>query len=320
MPPPAASALATPALAASAPLAPTPAATAGPGGNGAAYRLLALAVLLFGGVWPITKSALADATPLWFATGRAGFAALGLMALVAWQGRLRLPAREDWPVVAAIGLLQLAGFFSLGHLALALVPAGRTAVVANATTIWVVPLSVLLLGERMTPRRWLAGGLGLLGVASLAGLFTPGAMGGGAGSPLGYALLLGAALSWSLAIVALRARPPRRPVVELLPWCFVLAALVLGALALWREPAGGIGRSSWPALLFVGLVAAPLGTWATVEVQRRLSPLACSVGFLLMPVVGLLLAAAWLGEALGPDVLAGTALIVASVAIMARER
>jgi fatty-acyl-CoA synthase len=37
---------------------------------------LVISVLLFGGVWPVSKDALQDATPLWFALNRAGMAAV----------------------------------------------------------------------------------------------------------------------------------------------------------------------------------------------------------------------------------------------------
>jgi drug/metabolite transporter (DMT)-like permease len=55
---------------------------------GSALRLLLVAVVLFGGAWPITKAALADATPLWFGTSRAGLAALVAALLLAALGRL----------------------------------------------------------------------------------------------------------------------------------------------------------------------------------------------------------------------------------------
>ncbi len=46
-------------------------------------------------------------------------------------------------------------------------PAGRTAILANTTTIWVVPLSLIFLRERIPRGRWIAAGLGLAGVAVL---------------------------------------------------------------------------------------------------------------------------------------------------------
>lgn len=282
-----------------------------------ALRLLGVAVVLFGGVWPLTKHALADATPLWFGFSRAGLAAVSAAALLLLLGRLRLPPRRDWPVVAALGLGQIGGFFALAHLALVWVPAGRTALLANVTIFWLVPLSVLLLGERVPPRRWAAAALGLGGVAVMVGPWAipweqPGMV-------LGHGLLLLASLAWSLAIVATRARPPAVPMLELLPFAFAVGALLLLPLALWQEPAGGIGAGALWQALFIGLVAAPIGTWAVIEAGRHLDAVLASVGFLLVPVLGVALGTLWLGESLGWDLLLGGALVVASVWLAAKE-
>ena len=283
----------------------------------AGLRYLAVSVLLFGGIWPVTKHAFAHATPLRFALNRAGLAALASALLLAAFGRLRPPRRADLPAVVSIGLLQLGAFFALTHLALGFVPAGRTAILSNVTVFWLVPLSVLALGERVSPRQWAAAAVGLLGVLAL---MAPWAVPGRAASGAlgGYALLLGASLAWSVAILVTRRFPPQRPVLELLPWCFGLGALLLLPLALLREPAGGIGREAWPHAAFVGAVAAPVGTWATIEAGRRLSGVLASLGFLAIPAFGVALSNLWLGEPLGWDVLLGAALILGSVAIAAR--
>jgi drug/metabolite transporter (DMT)-like permease len=280
-------------------------------------RYLAVWVLLFGGIWPVTKHAFAHATPLWFALNRAALAALASAVLLGATGRLRLPRRADLPAVASIGLLQLGGFFALTHLALGFVPAGRTAILSNVTVFWLVPLSVLALGERVSPRQWAAAAVGLLGVLALMAPWA--APASGSGSLGGYALLLGASLAWSVAILVTRRFPPQRPVLELLPWCFAIGALLLLPFALLREPAGGIGREAWPHAAFVGGVAAPIGTWATIEAGRRLSGVLASLGFLAIPAFGVALSSLWLGEPMGWDVLLGGALILGSVAIAARR-
>ncbi|MDW8315754.1 MAG: DMT family transporter [Rhodovarius sp.] len=290
--------------------------TGGPSREGEGLRLLLLAVLLFGSVWPLSMHALNDATPVWFATARAGLAALALVLLLLPLDRLRLPGRGDLGAVVMVGTFQLAGFFLLAHLALPLVGAARTAILSNVTLIWLVPLSMLVLGEKVSPRRWAAAGVALAGVLIMTGPWAfdwaaPGVL-------VGHALLLGSALSWSIAIIALRRFPPRAPMVELLPWSFLLAALLLALAAIWREPAGGIGAGSWLHAAFIGLVAAPIGTWAVVESGRRLPAVTASVGFLLVPVLGLALAHLWLQEPLGWDLVAGGLLIVASVVMAAR--
>ena len=275
-----------------------------------------MAVALFGSAWPVTKHALRDATPLWFAASRAGLATLVLFALLAALGRLHRPRSGDWPTLLALGVLQIGGFFVLSHLAVALVPAGRTAVLSNLTLVWLVPLSVAFLGERVSAARWVAVALGLCGAAVLVG---PWAVDWGDGPVLaGNAMLLGAALSWSLAILVTRARPPRSPVLDLLPYALGIGTLMVAALALVREPAGGVGPGAWLHAAAIGLLAAPLGTWCAVEAGRRLPAAVSASGFLLMPVLGVAGGALWLGEPVGWDMWAGGALILASVALAAR--
>lgn len=271
-------------------------------------------MLLFGGIWPITKAALAHATPLWFALNRAAMAGAVAAVLVGALGRLRLPARGDWPAILGIGLLQIGGFFALTHFALGFLPAGRTAILANVTIFWLIPLSVVWLGDRVSARQWAAAAVGLAGVVVL---MQPWAAAPGPGVVWGYAALLAAGLGWSIAILLTRRFPPQRPVLDLLPWCFGAGALLILPFALLREPAGGIGAAAWPYAAFVGAIAAPIGTWATVEAGRRLPGVIASLGFLVVPALGVLISNLWLAEPLGWDVLAGGGLIIISVALAA---
>lgn len=289
---------------------------------------LFISVALLSSAWPLTKIALQHgAPPLWFAEGRAVLSGLVVALLLAPLGRLRLPQRADLPALLAIGGLQLGVYFALAHLALVFVPAGRTSVLANTTTIWVVPLSLIVLRESIPPRRWLAALLGVLGIGVLIG---PWAIDWSApGVLLGHALLLGAALAWAVAIIVLRRFRPASTLFALLPWCFLIASAMLAGLLL-LEPAaapgvggwlgaGGLGadRLAWAALAYIGCLASPLGTWCVVEATARLPSVVSSVGFLATPAVGVLLSNRLLGEALTPDLLAGSALILGGVACAA---
>ena len=99
---------------------------------------------------------------------------------------------------------------------------------------------------------------------------------------------------------------------------FSIGALLILPFAWVMEPQGGVAADAWPALLFIGLVAAPVGTWAVIEAGRHLNAVLASLGFLLVPVVGVALATLWLHEPLGWDLLLGGALIVASVVMAAK--
>lgn len=271
------------------------------------------AALLLGASWPLTRYALLQgAGAAWFALGRVGLSAVVTIVVLLVLGRLRLPGRLDMPALFAIGLLQLAGFFAFAHAALAWVPAGRTALLANCTIVFTVPLALLVLRERISGRRWIAAGLGLAGVAVLMG---PWSIDWSAPHLLvGHAELMGAALCWSIAMLVVRRFPPRSSMLELLPWSFCIATLALAPLTL------GHAFGIWPRgarvpLVLIGLIVAPVGTWCVMQAQIMLPLVVASVGFLAGPAFGVILASAFLGEALGFDILLGAGLILLAAAL-----
>src|SRR5277367_5194222 len=190
---------------------------------------LAASVILLSSAWPLTKIALSlGSTPIWFAEGRAVLSGATIAIILTLRGRLRVPQREDLPALVAVGVGQLGLYFAFAHEAVAWVAAGRTAILANTTTIWVVPLSLIFLREHIPPRRWLAAGFGLAGVVVL---MSPWAIDWSSRNALiGHAFLLGASLSWSVAIIVTRAARPRSTMFELLPWCFAVCAAMLAPL------------------------------------------------------------------------------------------
>ena len=280
--------------------------------------VLLLSVVFLSSAWPLTKLAIGHgAAPLWFAESRAVLSGLTAAALLGTGGRIALPVRQDLPAVVSVGLFQLAAFFAFAHLAVAWVPAGRTAVLANTTTIFVVPLSVVVLGETITPRRWVATAVGLAGIAVLVG---PWAIDWASKRALiGNGFLLCAALSWAVALITVRRMPPRRSMFELLPWCFLLGSLALLPIVLAEEPhiELGVGAAAWGPLVYIGLLAGPLGTWGVMEAAMLLPALVSSLGYLATPAVGILLSAWILGEPITPDLVTGTALILVGVGLAA---
>jgi drug/metabolite transporter (DMT)-like permease len=279
---------------------------------------MAASVVLLSSAWPLTKLALMQGTtPLWFAEARALLSFVTALALVGLRGGIRVPGRQDWPAVLAVGLLQLGLFFALVHAAVAWVPAGRTAILANTTTIWVVPLSLIVLHEAVPPRRWLAAALGLLGVLVLMGPWSIDWR--DRGMVIGHLFLLGASLAWGIAIIVVRGARPRQSMFALLPWCFALASLSLLPLVAWEAPHGQFapGPVAWGAMAYIGVLAGPVGTWCIMEATVLLPTMVTSVGFLATPAVGLVLSNIVLGEAFTPELLSGSALILGSVGIAA---
>jgi drug/metabolite transporter (DMT)-like permease len=282
------------------------------------FSQLAVSVILLGSGWPLTKIALSlGSTPIWFAEGRSVLSGATIAVILALRGRLRVPHRDDLPALVAVGVCQFGLYFAFAHEAVAWVSAGRTAILANTTTIWVVPLSLIFLREHIPPRRWLAAGLGLAGVLVL---MSPWAIDWSSRDALiGHAFLLAASLSWSVSIIVTRAAMPRSTMFELVPWCFGICAVLLAPLVLWHAPDGGIGMHpmSWASLAYIGLIASPFGSWCVIEAAAKLPTVVSSIGFLTTPAVSLILANLTLGERITPDLLAGSALIIVGVGMAA---
>lgn len=283
-------------------------------GAGRALLLLAALVLIWGANWPIMKFGLTLVTPFWFGVLRLLLGMVTLFAVLAALGRLRLPPRADLSVVFSIGLLQMALFLALVNLALQIVPAGRSAVLAYTTPLWVAPGAVLLLGERMTRAR----GLGLaLGLGGLLVLFNPLEFPWSDGrAVLGNAMLIGAAMGWALSIILLRRHRWSVPALELVPWQMLLAILPLAGAAVALE---GAPRLAWSwdlfwLLAYNGPLATGLCYVISMTLQLALPAVTVSLGFLAVPAFGVLASTLALGEPLPLSLLGGMALILAGLA------
>jgi drug/metabolite transporter (DMT)-like permease len=281
-----------------------------------AYGLLALVVILWGANWPTMKVGLHYITPLWFGCIRMGLGSACLFAYLAVIGRLALPTRHDLPVIASVGLCQMAIFQPLVNYGLQHVPAGRSSVLVYTTPLWVVPAAVLFLGEKLT--RLKAAGLvsGLLGVAVL---FNPLALDWSDGSVMrGSLALMLSAMIWGVAILHIRTHRWHLSPLQLTAWQLLLAFVLLLPLALVVDGPAAIDWNG--TLLAVILYNGPLATafcfWASTSISRALPATTSSLSFLAVPAMGLALSTLALGEPLTLTLLGGFGLILAGVLLV----
>ena len=137
-----------------------------------AVTLLVLVILLWGVNWPVMKQVVGHMPPVTFVASRLLLGALSLLAFTAATRQLRLPARADLPVILSVGVLQMGLFMLLVTIAVQHVPAGRAGILAYTTPLWVVPLALVFLKEKVGWAK--AGGL-VVGLAGVAVLFNPAA-------------------------------------------------------------------------------------------------------------------------------------------------
>lgn len=285
-----------------------------------AWLQLAANIILFGLSWPIIKIGLEASTPLWFAAARATLSATTAFILLACLGRLAWPHRADWPIVLSVGALQLSCFFAFSNLGMQSLPAGRSSVLAYTTTLWIVPLS-LLIGEKVG---WRAVAGVLLGLAGIVVLVDPLRFDWSDKAIIwGHIWLLLAGFTWAIAIVHIRRHRWQLAPLDALPWQMSVATVLLWVLALIAEPAGHLELDSkglWMSLLYIGAFAGPIATWAAVSVGRALPPVVGSMSMLGVPLLSIASSVVLLGETITAPLAIGTALVIAGIAVVILDR
>ena len=278
-----------------------------------------VAQLLVVGLWAstfiVTKHAFAELTPLAFTFVRFGLmTTLGFAVLFA-RGRSWRIDRRDWPRFALAGLSGYT-FYQLGFV----LGLERTSPFASSLLIAMVPLITLVMlavrGERAPARGWVGLAVALVGVMIfLADQWSRGA----AGSLIGDALSVGAAVSFALYGIA------NRPLVsDYPPETYTAYALLAGSVPLMLIGAPAALAQHWGAVSSLGwleigymvvlpvYVAYMLWNWA---IARRGAAKATSFT-LLVPIASGALSAWLFGERFGLAKLLGAALVLTGLAII----
>ena len=279
-----------------------------------ALVLLVLLALVWGAHWTVVKVGLQYMPPFTYGVLRLVGGALTIVAILAFQRRLRLPPRGDLPIVVSVGVLQVTAGIVLMNFALQIVPAGRSSVLAFSTPLWVA-LLLWLVFRKVLRRAELVGVA--LGIAGIIALLHPAAIDWGV--PLqvvGTLALVLQAVLWAVVTLHIRRHTWRATPLDLQPW-ILLTALVPVAIAAFLLEQGR--EVDWqPITVLILLYSGPLATafanWASQSITRSLGSVAATTGFLATPVVGLATASIVLQEPLGLIDVVGFGLVLGGIA------
>ena len=277
--------------------------------------LLLVVVLAWGTVWPVNKALLAYMPPIWSIALRTGISVLALFAISLLATGVVAPKRGDAPVLISMVVLHMVGFTVLSTLALQLVPAGQSAVLAYTSVLWAPLGAALFLGETLSLRRAIGLGLGVLG---LVVIFNPLAFDwSDRGAVAGNAALLVAAMLWAASIVHNRAHVWRVTPFQLAPWQALLSVSILVPLAIWVEGVPDIRWTQEAVLLlaFAGIPGTALAYWAAAVSSSELPASTTSIGLLGVPAVSVAVALLLLGEQPSASLIVALGLILVGVVI-----
>jgi len=259
---------------------------------------LSFTALGWGLNWPVVKSLLGEMPPL-AARGFAGvLAGLGLALVAAMRGRsLSVPKGRRAPLAAA-ALLNVTAWMGLPTLGLLFLPAGEAAMICYTMPAWTALAAWPVLGERPSATRVLALLLGMAGVAVLVA---------GTGVSLdhgklpGVALLLAAALLFSLGTVWFKRHPLGLDPMVAVAWQVGLGCLPLaaGSLVLEHFDPAALSARAWAEFLYMATLPLCLCYLTWFAALAALPAGVAAIGTLATPLIGVLSAALLLGEPFG---------------------
>ena len=238
------------------------------------------------------------------------------------QGRLRLPDKADVPIILSVGGIMLGLYSSIFQNALVFVHAGRATVLGYTTAIFVTPVAVLFLGERLSLQKL----LGLLAaIVGFLALFSPTEMDWSDRDVLaGNGLLVLCVLLWSAVILHLRVHRQVSDTLSLVPWYLMVSFTVATVSALIFEgpPNFEVSGTGWVLYLYAGIVCSGVGNWGVTTAILNLPATTSTVGLLGVPVFAMILSVLFLGEALTLSLGIGMILIIGGIAAvtLAREQ
>lgn len=272
-----------------------------------AALLMVFTCACFAGMSAVIRDLSSDLSPFQIAFFRN---TIGLVFLLPVMWRIgfelpRGPVLKSYGIRAAIGICAMWTWYS----ALSFTPLAEAITLNFTVALWMIPVAILLLGEKVGVRRW---GATLVGFGGVLIVMQPGAETVSLGSLLAiFAALLFAV---SMALVRILART-QRPIAIVFYMNLIMTPLSLGpAIYVWQMP----DLVQWGWLFFIGLMA----TVAHFGMARALSLVEASsvvpLDFTRLPFAAAIGYFAF-GEVPSVWIWPGAALIMASAIYIARR-
>jgi drug/metabolite transporter (DMT)-like permease len=277
------------------------------------WWVLACLTIVWGFNWTAMKVAIADIAPFTFRTLCLGLGSGVLFAFLRAGGQPLAIPRDQWKRLALLAFFNITLWNVLVVFGLAQLPSGRAAILAYTMPAWAIPLSVLLLGERLTARKVLGLALGMAGMALLVWDEFQRIQ----GAPRGALLVLGAAFAWAIGTLLQKKYPVRAPVAAYTAWLMLLGGVPIYIGALVFEDFSKLADVSLNSALGAAynvLLAFAWAHWAWIKLATSVSVTVFSLSMLVIPVVGVFSGMLFLGEHPGWQEYTALAFVLGSLA------
>lgn len=244
------------------------------------------------------------------------------MGVVASRRASRPLSARDWVWMAGLGLFGYYLASYLDFLGLDYISAALERLILFLYPTVVILLSAAFLGKRITRRMLAALALSYLGIALAVGHDLD-VSGTAHDVALGGALVFASAVSYALYLMGNGEVVGRLGSARVTAYASSFACFFSLAQFVAMRPLAMVAGQAWQVYAYAGLMTvfstvAPV--WMVSEAIRRLGAGPVSLTGTLAPAITMLLGWLILGERIGVFQLAGMAMVVAGVAVMARQR
>lgn len=283
----------------------------------AGFAFLLVTSVGWGLNWPAMKQILTELPPLSSrgASGIVGAAALAAVALARGEN-MRVP-RALWPRLAGLSMLTVAAWSSLIALALLWLRASEASVIAATMPVWVSLMALIVLGERFSFLRLVAFAVS---IAGLAILFGADSFEANVDKWPGVALAFAATLLVGLGTVLNKRFPFDLPPISLASWQIAIGCvpIFLAGLLFERADFASVSTQVWLLMAYMTFAQFCICYACWFAALARLPASTASIGSLITPVVGVVAAAATLGEPFGLREVLALTLTLGGVVLAAR--
>lgn len=251
----------------------------------------------------------ADASPLFSLALR--FLVSGLLGVIIARlmGQSWRLSRRQWYATLLFGICQNALYLGLNFIAMQTVEAGLAAIIASAMPLLVALASWLVLGERQRPLGLLGLAAGFAGVGLIMGTRISDGV-----DPFGVMLCGFGVLALTFATLAVRGATSGGNFMMIVGLQMLIgSALLFIAAPLTEEIHIALSPRWIAAFAYTTLVPGLMATYVWVLLLHRIGATRAATFHFLNPVFGVAIAAALLGERLGPLDLTGVAIVTLGI-------
>jgi drug/metabolite transporter (DMT)-like permease len=239
--------------------------------------------------------------------------ALPVLWIAARISHTRGIQRADWPQLALTAFVGFGVSLLAQFAGTKLSTAAAGALITSATPAFIVLFAWLILRERASGRQWAGLGLATSGVLVVSLLGDQPATKEATHPLLGNLLLIVAAVSWALysVLVKLNAQKYTALAITLVVTAFGIPIIApVAAIELQTQTIGTITLPVVLGLLYIGIASTAIAFFLWNKSFELLDAATASLFFFAQPVVGALLSAIFLGQALGWSFIVGGGLIL----------